>query len=595
MPAKVMTIQTNTSYEKRVEFDLAMHKPISDWEITLQKECCVYLCNNNGSYLAKKLCDINYIRCSEDIAAKIFEHNASILLKYKYFPFVTDDAISRIHQIITSILQHLDSVLLVANIDNADPDAPFKQLYNGCVAFNNCVFDFFNNKILFSYTFETFPTGYTAIYYDNTYIINWHFNFDFIPLEYINLQSYMSPAHIVNICEQQNAINPNMCFQLIYNMSHDSSHHFDISRFQHICEILGYLCEQSFEQHFVMLVGSGQNGKNSLFDSCFTNFVKPTPASVDLNSIENDRFITGTLESVSHNIFLESSATSYSKSKMIKALTGSPFQSIENKGMNRYSGYINCKYVFAANDKQNLKFTDSTLGFLRRVNVLELFYTWDAAGEYLTRGDYYECNFSNDLHELSNTYCATLFIYLAMFGLSLATNKGNKQFTFTFNDWTADYIKYSDTSISIQQQLSNISIRSLLSWARSNRENTELFDMGMLSSDDQKIWKSIIDDTNTRVMFDTASKFLQSTYTVMEFDDEQQPTTFIDFMAAKYLYNVSCLWISCKLLKYFLNRPESAKAFTSLLKTTYPNAIFQRKWSLTYIRAYISNGMITIY
>ena len=57
-----------------------------------------------------------------------------------------------------------------------------------------------------------------------------------------------------------------------------------------------------------MLIGSGQNGKNSLFDGCFSNRVIPRPAANDLDAIEGDRFITGALENKAHNIFLETSA-----------------------------------------------------------------------------------------------------------------------------------------------------------------------------------------------------------------------------------------------------------------------------------------------
>ena len=139
----------------------------------------------------------------------------------------------------------------------------------------------------------------------------------------------------------------------------------------------------SFSQNFVLFVGSGQNGKNSLYDGCFTGRVVPRPAANDLDSIENDRFITGSLENKAHNIFLESSAKTYTESKMLKAITGSMYQTIEQKGVDKYSGLINCKYIFAANDQEKIKFTDSTPGFKRRINVFEVWYISDSSEKNL--------------------------------------------------------------------------------------------------------------------------------------------------------------------------------------------------------------------
>ena len=155
-----------------------------------------------------------------------------------------------------------------------------------------------------------------------------------------------------------------------------------------------------------MLIGAGQNGKNSLFDGCFTNRVVPIPASNDLESIENDRFITGALENKAHNIFLESTtvAKTYAESKVIKALTGSMYQTVESKGIQKYSGIINCKYIFAANDQDKLKFGDTTVGFRRRINMFEIFYQWDKEKRFLSRGDYYDTTFSDSLSELKRRY-----------------------------------------------------------------------------------------------------------------------------------------------------------------------------------------------
>ena len=44
-------------------------------------------------------------------------------------------------------------------------------------------------------------------------------------------------------------------------MSFNNADRFDKNRFKHACEILGYTILQTFSQNFVLLIGSGQNGK----------------------------------------------------------------------------------------------------------------------------------------------------------------------------------------------------------------------------------------------------------------------------------------------------------------------------------------------
>ena len=254
-------------------------------------------------------------------------------------------------------------------------------------------------------------------------------------------------------------------------MSHTYDDVFSLDMFKHLCEILGYTIMQSFSQNFVLFVGSGQNGKNSLYDGCFTGKVVPRPAANDLDSIENDRFITGSLENKAHNIFLESSAKTYTESKMLKAITGSMYQTIEQKGVDKYSGLINCKYIFSANDQEKIKFSDTTPGFKRRINVYEVWYKWDSQGRYLTRGDYYNIKFSDTYDEIKNDVLNTIiFIYFGMYGLLEATNNFTKNFEFKYNDWK---LSYSDVDIDLKDRIERIKLENIISYIKASKTHYE--------------------------------------------------------------------------------------------------------------------------
>ena len=234
---------------------------------------------------------------------------------------------------------------------------------------------------------------------------------------------------------------------------------------------MGYTILQSFSQYFVMLIGSGQNGKNSLFDGCFTHRVIPRPASNDLDEIENDKFITGALENKAHNIFLETSAKTYTESKMIKALTGSMYQTIQPKGVNKYSGIINCKYIFAGNDQDKIKFSDTTTGFRRRINMFEIWYRWDNEKRFLKKGDYYDTTFSDDLHELKeDTLNTTAFIYFAMLGIKKGTDNFTRSFKFSNNDWDE---KYSDLDFDMKEKIDAMTIDKIVRYIKSSDKTIE--------------------------------------------------------------------------------------------------------------------------
>lgn len=437
---------------------------LTDWRTILSKECQVYVFNE--AYLAKRFDQINFKFCGKNEAKEILTDNLYALLRFKYFPKLTEEIDERIKDIVNSFVVNLKTTLHKVSFD-LDSDAEHVNLLpDYCIAFRNGVYDFFNSKWLFKYDIIDLKNLSNKIYmYDNKYVILWYINIDFKALD-LNIKD-ITLEDFINIMKDNVKTKPNFCFELMYNMCHDNADNFSLSMFKHLCQILGYTILQSFSQNFVLFVGSGQNGKNSLFDGCFTGKVVPRPAANDLDSIENDRFITGALENKAHNIFLESSAKTYSESKMLKAITGSMYQTIEQKGIDKFSGLINCKFIFAANDQEKIKFTDTTVGFKRRINVFEVWYKWDAQGRYLKNGDYYNTTFSDSLDEIKNDNLNTiLFIYFGMYGILDATKNFTDNFKFSYNDWR---LSYSDIDLDLKEKIERVNVQKVCNYIKTNK------------------------------------------------------------------------------------------------------------------------------
>lgn len=460
-------------------------RPLSDWRPILTEECQVYVFGEN--YIAKRFDQINYKFCQKETAREILIDNLYALLRFKYFPQTSEEIDDRIDKIVRSFTANLKTTLKRVSFDPNTDAVYIRTLPDYCVAFRNGVYNFKDDKWLFKYDIIKLERLSNTIYlYDNSYAIMWYLDYDFeslgVKIETFSLEKFIKFMKDITCVPESR----NYCFELLYNISHNSLNQFDMKKFTHLCEILGYSVLQSFAQYFVMLIGSGQNGKNSLFDGCFTNRLVPKPASNDLDAIENDRFITGSLENKSHNIFLETSAKTYTESKMLKALTGSMYQTIEQKGVNKYSSVINCKYIWAGNDQENIKFSDDTTGFRRRVNMMEIFYQWDSRKKFLSTGDYYDTTFSDSLDELKNDIMnTTAYVYFAMYGIMIGTKNWTKNFQFTENDWNATYF---DVDFTIKENIRQLTLQRILSYITRTPEK-DCLDM-FYGADKKKLYLS---------------------------------------------------------------------------------------------------------
>lgn len=477
-----------TTLKAKVSTSIHSDMPLAEWRKILATECGVYVYNE--AYIAKRFDHIQYEFVGKESAKEILIDNLYALLRFKYFTAHSDETDKRIKEIVSSFTDNLKTSLLRVAFEweSQTNHHIIKIIPNSCIAFRNGVFDFLKNEWLFKYNISLVKDNANIMYnYDPSYVILWYIDIDFAPLDF-SITEIKFEDFIELMKDYTSNVSRNYAFELMYNMAHDTAHKFSLQKMLHLSEILGYSVLQQFTQYFVLLMGSGQNGKNSLFDGCLTPFLVPKPAANDLDSIENDRFITGALENKYHNIFLETSAKTYTQSTMLKALTGSMYQTVESKGVNKYSAVLNLKYIFAGNDQDKIKFSDTTVGFRRRINVYEVWYRWDKAGKYLEEGDYYNVTFSSDLREFKNDISNTIiYIYFAMYGLLSATKSFTSDFAFTYNEWKQTL---ADVDTTLKNQISAITLKDIAAYIKRNNETYNECKTLLYSSNGSRLYRS---------------------------------------------------------------------------------------------------------
>ena len=566
--------QINTVQDliENVDTQALLARPLSDWRPILARECQVYVFGEN--YLAKRFDQINYKFCEKNEAKDILIDNLYALLRYKYFPRTSEESDDRINKIVASFTANLKTTLHRVSFDSHSDAAIIKMIPDYCIAFRNGVYDFKNDKWLFKYDIIKLERINNSIYmYDDQYAIMWYLDYDF---ESFGINVMNTPLiDFIDMMKELTKENRNYCFELMYNIAHDENDFLSIPRFTHLCEILGYTMLQSFSQYFVLLIGSGQNGKNSLFDGCFTNRVVPRPAANDLDAIENDRFITGALENRCHNIFLETSAKTYTESKMIKALTGSMYQTIEQKGISKYAGVINCKYVFAGNDQDKIKFSDNTTGFRRRINMLEIWYQWDAAKRFMKKGDYYDTTFSDSLSELKEDVTNTsAYVYFAMYGIMNATQNFTSNFKFTYNDWNC---RYTDIDIDLKDKIDNITLSAVLKYININDRTYEEGKTIFFDTEKTRLYSSkqlaILGYKN----YDDLLKFLDDKEAYMNFFSEHD------------------VYMSVRIIQAIIKDLSSPTGFTQTIKKLYMlNSLEIMNSNKPYVKVSFRSGKLRI-
>lgn len=550
-----------------------MDRPLSEWRPILAEECQVYVFGEN--YIAKRFDQINYKFCEKYEAKDILIDNLYALLRYKYFPKSNEEIDEKINKIVNNFTINLKSTLKKVSLEEDSTCEHVQFLPNYCVSFRNGVYNFKDDKWLFKYDITYIDNLKNTIYqYDPKWIITWYVNLDFEPLP-ISINS-TSLEEFVGLMKEMTKEKRNYCFELMYNISHNAEDKFSMNRFEHLCEILGYTLNISFSQHFVFLVGSGQNGKNSLFDGCFTHRIIPTPTSNSIESFETDKFITGTLENKAHNIYLETSQnTKQFDSQVLKNITGSMYQTIECKGIQKYSSIINCKHIFAANDQNKLKFSDTTHGFRRRINVYEIWYRWDANKRYLKRGDYYDTSFSDSLKEIKEDITNVItYVYFGMYGLKLATNNFNNNFKFKHNEWK---LNYSDIDVDVKEKIESTSISKISKEISKNNDFKNEYKVLFYDLKKNRLYES---PTLKRLGYKTYEDMLK-----MLSDPEE----------SSYYFSEHDVYVNIRLLQKLVGDNSTSIAFTQNLKKIYNlNTLTNIYNNQPYVKVRFINNRITI-
>lgn len=547
---------------------------IVEWQPVLAKECQVYVFNEN--YLAKRFDQINFQFCGKDVAKEILIDNLYALLRYKYFRKRDDETEKKIENIVKGFVANLKTTLIKVSFDEDTDCTKVRWLPDGCVAFRNGVYDFRNDKWLFAYEKIKIPALNSTIYlYDTTYIIPWFMNLDFSPIG-LNVNDF-TVEELVEFFKTLDEESQNYCFELMYNMAHDYEDKFSYDKFKHLCQILGYLCLQSFSQYFVLLIGSGQNGKNSLIDGCFTSRVIPQPANNDMESIEDDKFVGATLENRSHNIYLETTPDVKTKSKNLKAITGSMYQTVEAKGENKHSTIVNCKFLWAGNDQDKIKFSDTTVGFRRRINLYETWYRWDSKKRFMKLGDYYDTTFSDDLHEIKGDISNSIvFVYLAMFGIALGTEGYKHSFKFYQNDWK---LQYTDVNLDLRDKIESVTISQLAKWM-SDPRNREIGKMMFYDISEKPLHESLTLKENGIIVNnyeEFLNRFLKNEEACLNYFAE---------------YDV---YISVRLLQEAMKDVSQAAAFSQAIKKIYGiNTFLYKNANKPYVRARFTANKLRI-
>lgn len=563
----------------KVTTSALLDRSLVDWRPILAQECQVY--SYGTKYFAKRFYQINYTIVGEEEAKTILVDNLYALLRFKYFPAMSDEIDERINDIIRSFTKNLATTLIhvilveEGEISNDEDGIEIKRIPNSCVAFKNGVYDFKNNNWLFKYDIKHLDDLNKNIYmYDFKYAIMWYFNINFEPLP-INIME--TPLEeFIQLMKDLDKDDRNFAFELIYNIAHDGCDKFSPTMFKHFCEILGYTITPNFVQQFVILMGSGGNGKNSLFDGCFSNRIIPQPCQNSLDDIEENVFITGAIENHYQNIYLETDAKTHTKSRVLKQLTGSIYQTIEHKGKDRYQSTLNCKYIFAGNDQDQIKFSDTTPGFMRRINIFEIYYKYDKQKQFLKKGDYYDTSFSDDLHELKADYRNTIVaIYFAMYGTLSATQGFNNNFRFTENDWN---VKYSDIDLDLKETLENTSIERISKYMTSNQINKNECRYLFYCADDECVLH------NSKSM----REFGCNTY------DDLIEMFKNDEMCLHY-FSENDVFMNLKILQNIIKLDGEGRSFNVKLKKLYPKCITKNLHNnKSYILVSLSSGRLKI-
>lgn len=569
--------------------------------------------------------------------------NVEMLLRYKYFndiytspnilsdPDLLGDIDKRMLEIKKSFVDFLESTISrvklmdyndynekMASLDDEESNRfeMLRKLPDYAIAFNDGVYDFKNDCWLFKYNKIDITSpiindfkGQIVEYEDKTFIIEWHIEMDFMDMIDV-YKSILGGLNIKSVCDLKeggikdmfdyfrsdnmfdiNAFNkkgkriPNygITFALLNNMSHDEHLCLSYDKLVHLCQIMGYSLKNSFDSHFIYFIGSGGNGKDSLITGSFLKFLDDDSyTTISISDINNDKFATSNLVDSHINVYMENSTTNavIKELQTLKALTGGNSVTVEAKGQQKTKVNINARVISAANNKDDLVFQDSSDGLIRRINMCEIFYTWDSDGEYLNKGnkDFYNVIYSPNFKEIyHNPFNLLTYIMFGMAGLAINT----RDFTlddskFLYNDWSSKYI---DLDIELRDKLDNIKIDDIYSVILNPKFKTILnnfacditpFNRFLCSTQDRNRTKYLNENTYLLSEFGT-NTFLSSVIEAYVNPKDQDESEYSRRFFNDFIY----MYIPIEIIQAVVEDDSKPVAFTKVIKKYFKGNVIR--------------------
>lgn len=604
-PKEVSGVNPTDRIKTAMDINALLAMSNDDWDDFLREQLGVFMLDGD-KYVAKPFNKICYKQVSKDEASEKLVENAAFILKKLVFKEHTE----AVYKCIDNILKRYkaDPTSYILNLDyksNEYGTKRVKDLPQTCIAFRNGVYDFAKNDWLFIYDKQIITeNNQIIIRYPLDYIVYWYVDLDFTAIDGFDITQLTSQDFIdtirASLCPKGSSQN-NYTFELVWNMAHDSNDEFSLKKFEHLCKIMGYMIYQNFSNYFIYLVGNGQNGKNTLFDSTLKHYIKPTPTGQSLDDIEEDKFVTASFINTYQNIYLESEAKPVTRSSRLKQITGSMYQSIEQKGIDKFTAMINCKMMFSANDKEKLKFTDSTTGLNRRINLYEVFFHWDKKLAYMDKGDkdWYDTTCSENLHEITgNPTNMLMYCYMGMLGIKLATKNFTKE-SFDFgehNEWDAKiYIDYNESLYKrIQNALNFTNIKTYIKTLENEKKYKDI--VGMLRVGNESIF-SVAGFENSKYAPHKYKAFLDDVgeYEVIDTEDGENISQFVE-NDLHYILDDNIVYLYIPALMKLVNYVTPQQGFISELKKMYTKTNIKKIGAEWYIplRINADNGSIVV-
>lgn len=560
--------------EQRKLFDQKEAKQLAE---EIGQQLCIY--QYKDTYLGRRLDRIHYEFKGPTEVEALVKTNMRLLLNREWDLPLTDKVEDKITKIEKYIIQNISYIFPKIGIkglsDDGISDVVLEFVPKTCIVFRNGIFDFNTNQFLEEYERDS-SSGLYKI--NNKYLILWYMNMDFIPDLDLGALSSIYDMKIDDLHEIMSLKNDKVS-NLIWNMSHGESEKFDLRIFEMLCDMMGYYLTSQPIQKFGLLAGDGNNGKNTLFEKMIGNNIFPNPSNVNLADMEDsdkDPYLTGRLARASHNLALENKEGTYSNTIFLKDITGGSDLDVNSKYERRFKQPYVGKHIFAVNNMEKVKFRDTSDGFIRRIQLVKLWFHWSS--NIHKRGTFRDSTISNSYFAEDDFKLDSMIIfYLA--GWSMCKNLNKSEYTFCSNDY--EIKEFSVEGVSPSELVNTINKVRLTKLCREDSKNINKYMKidGFKPHEVRILVSSWLDIPNTLDDDEVFDRFLEQKGLNLETYKHYLDDVFFD----------NKIWVSIKttyeLLDTDVKNKMSQRKFTSQLKARF--IVEYKDDSQSYIRGVI--------